>query len=62
VLKKQHRLPPNQAQNRHPPADHPPMESIVLSEASSLVANHILVDAEEEEEREAEGGPEEEDM
>jgi hypothetical protein len=38
------------------------MESIVLSEASSLVANHILVDAEEEEEREAEGGPEEEDM
>jgi hypothetical protein len=36
------------------------MESIVLSEASSLVANHILVDAEEEEERE--GGPEEEDM
>ena len=40
----------------------PTMESIVLSEASSLVANHILVDAEEEEEREAEGGPEEEDM
>ena len=38
----------------------PTMESIVLSEASSLVANHILVDEEEEAERE--GGPEEEDM